>query len=119
MPTKRFWAAIAPELPSASPERRTLHRQPADFYGVEVVDGSRYLRRITNVSPDGMLLVNPLGDERPGQVIDIELPRRSAAHPMTKLPFEVVFVANGKVGVRRLDSAAPLEIDKLGGSIAL
>jgi len=60
-----------------------------------------------------------LGDERPGQVIDIELPRRSAAHPMTKLPFEVVFVANGKVGVRRLDSAAPLEIDKLGGSIAL
>jgi hypothetical protein len=118
MPTKRYWAALAPELPSASPERRTRRRQPADFYGVEVVAGNRYLRRIKNVSSDGLTLVNPLGDEQPGQVIDMELPRRSASRPVARLQFEVVYVEAGKVGVRRLD-AAPLEIDKLGGPIAL
>jgi hypothetical protein len=119
MPTTRFWAPLVPELPSASPERRTLRRLPADFYGVEVVANNRYLRRITNVSQDGLLLVNPLGDEQPGQIIDLELPRRSKSRPMTRLQFEVVYVEAGKVGVRRIDSVAPLDVEKLGGPIAL
>ena len=103
-----------------APERRTLRRERADFYGVEVVASNRYLRRITNVSPDGLLLVNPLGDECPGQIIDLELPRRAGTgHGVTRIPFEVVYVSAGKVGVRRLDSVAPLAIDDLGGPIAL
>src|SRR5438874_4626811 len=119
MPTKQFWTPLISALPSAAPERRTLHRLPADFYGVEVMDGSRYLRRIRNVSPDGLLLVNPLGDERPGQVIDFELPRRSASRPVARLRLEVVYVNGGQVGLRRLGSTEPLEIEKLGGHIAL
>jgi hypothetical protein len=94
-------------------------RQPADFYGVEVVRGARYLRRIKNVSSDGLLLVNPLGDERPGQIIDLELPRRSVSQPVITVQLEVVYVEAGKVGVRRLDSDQPLEVDQLGGPIAL
>jgi hypothetical protein len=119
MRTERFWAPLSPLLPSASPERRTLRRLPADFYGVEVVAGGRYLRRIKNVSSDGLLLVNPLGDERPGQIIDLELPRRAVNQPVTTLQFEVVHVEAGKVGVRRLDSAEPLQVDQLGGPIVL
>ena len=119
MLTQRFWVPLTSESPVAATERRTLRRQPADFYGVEVVEGSRYLRRITNVSADGLLLVNPLGDECPGQIIDLELPRRSATQPVTRLQFGVVYVAEGKVGVRRLDSAEPLAVDDLGGPIAL
>src|SRR4029077_654574 len=84
----KFWAPLSPLLPSASPERRTLRRQPADFYGVEVVRGARYLRRIKNVSSDGLLLVTPLGDERPGQIIDLELPRRSPAQPVITVQLE-------------------------------
>ena len=119
MRTNHYWAPLSPLLPSASPERRTLRRQPADFYGVEVVGGSRYLRRIKNVSSDGLLLVNPLGDERPGQVIDLELPRRSVSQPVITVQLEVVYVEAGKVGVRRLDADQPLDVDQLGGPIAL
>ena len=118
MLTKRFWAPISSK--SGSPDRRQLRRHPADFYGVEVVGENRYLRRISNVSRNGLLLVNPLGDESPGQVIDLELPRLSAAHPPTRLQFEVIYVnPAGKVGVRRLASAEPLEVEELGGPIAL
>ena len=118
MLTKRFWAPLSSK--SGSPDRRRLRRHPADFYGVEVVGENRYLRRISNVSRNGLLLVNPLGDERPGQVIDLELPRLSAGHLPARLQFEVIYVTPaGKVGVQRLDSAEPLEIEELGGPIAL
>ena len=113
MNTKRFWAP-PPE------DRRSLDRRPADFYGVELSHGGRYLRKITNVSRDGLLLENPLGDEQPGQIIELELPRLSAAHPVTRVRGEVVHVTpDGNVGVRRLDSSKPLEVDRLGGPIDL
>ena len=118
MLTKRFWAPLTSKLGSS--DRRRLWRHPADFYGVEVVDGNRYLRRISNVSRNGLLLVNPLGDERPGQIIDLELPRRSSGHSPTRIKFEVVYVTPaGKVGVRLVPSAEPLAVEELGGPIAL
>ena len=97
-----------------------MHRHPADFYGVEVTAGGRYLRRISNVSKDGLLLVNPMGDERPGQLIDLELPQRTPAPSTSRIKFEVIYVTQeGRVGVRRVDPSAPLEITELGGPIAL
>ena len=97
-----------------------MDRRPADFYGVELSHGGRYLRKITNVSRDGLLLENPLGDEQPGQIIELELPRLSAAHPITRVRGEVVYVTpEGNVGVKRLDSSKPLEVDRLGGPIDL
>lgn len=126
MLTKRFWAPLTSKagLPAGkmtgSSDRRRLSRHPADFYGVEVVDGNRYLRRISNVSRNGLLLVNPLGDEQPGQIIDLELPRRSPARAPSSIKFEVVYVTPaGKVGVRLLESAEPLAVEELGGPIAL
>jgi hypothetical protein len=118
MLTKRFWAPLTSKLGSS--DRRRLWRHPADFYGVEVVDGNRYLRRISNVSRNGLLLVNPLGDEQPGQVIDLELPRKSPDHAPTRVQFEVIYVTPpGKVGVRLVESAEPLAVEDLGGPIAL
>jgi hypothetical protein len=118
MLTKRFWAPFTSKLGSS--DRRRLWRHPADFYGVEVVDGNRYLRRISNVSRNGLLLVNPLGDERPGQTIDLELPRRAPAQTSSRVKFEVVYVTpTGKVGVRLVDSADALAVEELGGPIAL
>jgi len=113
MNTKRIWAP-------PSSERRARHRLPADFYGVELSNGGRYLRRITNVSRDGLLLENPLGDEQPGQIIELELPRIGADDPVTRVQAEVVYVTpEGGVGVRRLDSTKPLEVEALGGPIDL
>ena len=126
MLTKRFWAPRTTKagLPAyttlGSADRRRVWRHPADFYGVEVVDGNRYLRRISNVSRNGLLLVNPLGDEQPGQIIDLELPRRSPAQSPSRIKFEVVYVTPaGKVGVRLVESAEPLAVEDLGGPIAL
>jgi len=126
MLTKRFWAPLTSKagLPAGtmtgSSDRRRLRRHPADFYGVEVVGGNRYLRRISNVSRNGLLLVNPLGDEHPGQIIDLELPRRSPSHSPSRVKFEVVYVTPpGTVGVRLVESAKPLAVEELGGPIAL
>jgi len=126
MLTKRFWTPLTSKAGSpavkttGSSDRRRLRRHPADFYGVEVVAGNRYLRRISNVSRNGLLLVNPLGDEQPGQIIDLELPRRSPVRAPSRIKFEVVYVTPaGKVGVRLLESAEPLAVEELGGPIAL
>jgi len=122
MLTKRFWAPLSSSTgtTSGSSERRRLRRHPADFYGVEVVGGNRYLRRISNVSRNGLLLVNPLGDERPGQIIDLELPRRAPAQAPSRVQFEVIYVTPaGKVGVRLAEPAEPLAVEDLGGPIAL
>jgi hypothetical protein len=116
MATKRFWVPRTDKMQ----DRRTLRRQPADFYGVELSAGGRYLRRITNISEDGLLLVNPLGDERPGQIIDLELPRQTANDPVTRVRVKVVYVTpDGNVGVQRLETSEPLDVEQLGGPIAL
>jgi hypothetical protein len=112
MVTKRFWG------PSFA-DRRARERLGAGFYAVEVgADGGRYLRRVANVSRDGVLFDSPLGGEQPGSVVELELPRLSTEPVRVK--GEVVRVtAKGQVAVRRLDWTLPLEIERLGGLIDL
>ena len=108
MNTKRFWA------PSFD-DRRARRRVSANFYAIELAGGGRYLRRVENVSRDGLLLQSPLGDETPGQIVELELPRGAQKEPV-RVKTEVVYVtAEGQVGVRRLDSTAPLPVEALGG----
>jgi PilZ domain len=112
MDTKRFWG------PSAD-ERRARDRVSADFYAIELDGGARYLRHVANVSRDGLLIESPLADERPGQVLELELPR-AEAEPPVRVRAEVVRVTpDGRVGVRRLDSTEPLPVDTLGGPESL
>src|SRR5260221_4946837 len=102
MNTKRFWA------PSMD-DRRARRRVAANFYAIELAGGGRYLRRVENVSRDGLLLQSPLGDERPGQIVELELPQAGNAAPVV-VKTEVVYVtSDGQVGVRRLDSTSPLQ----------
>jgi hypothetical protein len=109
MITKRFWGPH-------SDERRARVRVSADFYAIELADGGgRYLRRVSNVSRDGLAFENPLADERLGQVVELELPRGADDEPM-RFRGEVVRVtAKGQVGVRRLDADQPLPLEDLGG----
>jgi hypothetical protein len=106
-------------LGAAFEERRARRRVSADFYAVELAGGGRYLRRVSNVSDGGLLLESPLADELPGQVVELELPRRTDGAPM-RVKGEVVYVTPaGQVGVRRLDSTDPLPVDALGGRESL
>ena len=110
MLTKRFWGHLFDD-------RRGVGRQPADFYAIELVDGerARYLRRIYNVSARGLLIEDRLPNQRPGSVIDLELPRRKAK-PL-RVQAEVVYVTpRGKVGLRSL---APMPVEGLGGAVHL
>ena len=108
MNTKRFWA------PSVD-DRRARRRVSANFYAIELAGGGRYLRRVENVSRDGLLLQSPLGDEAPGQIVELELPRGAENEPV-RVTTEVVYVTpHGQVGVRRLDSTSPLPVEALGG----
>jgi hypothetical protein len=112
MNTKRFWA-------SSFDDRRARRRMPAGFYAVELAGSGRYLRRVENVSRDGLLLQSPFADERPGQLVELELPRGEAEDPV-RVMTEVVYVtAQGQVGVRRLDSTSPLPVEALGGRESL
>jgi hypothetical protein len=115
MMTKKIWRRDLEE-------RRVRRRVAANFYAIEVEGQGRYLRRVSNVSGDGMLLENPLGDELPGQVIELELPtwapggvvRGETLH----VQGEVVYVTpDGHVGVRII--SAPIPIESLGGRLAL
>jgi hypothetical protein len=116
MNTKRFWA------PSFD-DRRARRRISANFYAIELSGTARYLRRVENVSRDGLLLQSPLADEKPGQIVELELPRDGKEGGSTepvRVKAEVVYVtADGQVGVRRLDSTAPLPIEALGGRESL
>jgi hypothetical protein len=112
MNTKRFWAPTADD-------RRARRRVSANFYAIELAGGGRYLRRVENVSRDGLLLQSPLGDERPGQIVELELPRDGERAPV-RVKTEVVYVTPaGQVGVRRLDSTSPLPVEALGGRESL
>jgi hypothetical protein len=95
-------------------DRRSVKREPADFYAVELVAGARYLRRICNVSAEGLLLEDRMTLKEPGSIIQLELPKRQGAP--VKVSAEVVRVGRGAVGVRALNGAS---LDGLGGSIAL
>jgi hypothetical protein len=105
------------ELPER-PERRVRRRVAANFYAIELAGTARYLRRVTNVSGDGLQLENPLADETPGQRVDLVLPRGADNPPLT-VQAEVVHVGpDGQVGLRVL-SSAPLPVETLGGVVAL
>jgi len=116
MTTKRFWARSFAEK---TDDRRARRRVAADFYAIELVAGGRYLRRVANVSRDGMLLESPLSDEQPGQIVELELPRRERQPPV-RVKAEVVRVtAEGQVALRRVPAADPLPVDTLGGEEVL
>jgi hypothetical protein len=119
-------------------ERRGGRRVAADFYAIELEGGARYLRRVANVSQDGLLLENPLADELPGQIVELALPLgkpsgndnagkedddRAAAGEVEagreiRVRAEVVYVtADGHVGLRV--TSEPLPVDELGGRLPL
>jgi hypothetical protein len=113
MNTKRFWA-------SSVDDRRARRRVSANFYAIELAGGGRYLRRVENVSRDGLLLQSPFADEQPGQIVELELPRGAEGSEPVRVTTEVVYVTSqGQVGVRRLDSTSPLPVEALGGRESL
>jgi PilZ domain len=100
-------------------DRRARRRVSANFYAIELAGGGRYLRRVENVSRDGLLMQSPFSDERPGQIVELELPRGEKDEPV-RVKTEVVYVtSNGQVGLRRLDSTSPLPVEALGGRESL
>ena len=112
MDTKRFWSP-------AVDDRRARRRVSANFYAIELAGSGRYLRRVENVSRDGLLLQSPFANEQPGQIVELELPRGEADDPV-RVTTEVVYVTpQGQVGLRRLDSSLPLPVEALGGRESL
>lgn len=107
MTTMKIWGPLFED-------RRSVKREPADFYAVELVAGARYLRRICNVSAEGLLLEDRVTQKEPGSIIQLELPKRGSA-PL-RVNAEVVRVGRGAVGVRTLGGAS---LEGVGGSIAL
>lgn len=98
-------------------DRRTKRRFAAEFYAVELDAHARYLRWVANMSKDGLLIENPLADERPGQQVELELPRRHGEKPL-RVQAEVVYVTpDGRVGLRI--TSAPLPLEALGGPLKL
>jgi hypothetical protein len=124
MNTKRIWRREVEE-------RRGERRVAADFYAIEVDGGARYLRRVTNVSADGLLLENPLADDRPGQIVELALPltrggendnagapTEAEAGGEVRVQAEVVYVTDdGHVGLRVTSQSLP--VDELGGHLPL
>ena len=112
MNTKRFWSP-------AIDDRRARRRMPASFYAVELSGSGRYLRRVENVSRDGLLLASPFSDEQPGQIVELELPQGPQMDPV-RITTEVVYVTSqGQIGVRRLGTSSPLPVEALGGRESL
>lgn len=110
MRTKRIWRRDLEE-------KRGLGRVPANFYAIELAKGARTLRRVTNMSGDGLLIESPLADELPGQMVDLELPRQRGETPL-RVQGQVVYVTDrGQVGVHVTSTRLP--VDALGGREAL
>ena len=124
MNTKRIWRREVEE-------RRGERRVAADFYAIELDGGARYLRRVTNVSADGLLLENPLADGRPGQIVELALPigrgsdndngavgTAGEGDREVRVQAEVVYVTDdGHVGLRVTSQSLP--VDELGGILPL
>jgi len=109
MHTKRFWGP-------SNPDRRGEERRAASFYVVELgSDGSRYLRRTLNVSSRGLVLENRLATERPGCVMELEVPRQESG-PMRVRAEVVHLLARGLYAVRAVDGQT---FDDAGGAIRL
>lgn len=108
MNTKRFWNPLIAD-------RRTVARQPVDFYAVELFRGARYLRKVRNVSDVGLLLEDRLTFQHPGRIMELELPRYDD-DPL-RLRAEVVRVTPaGEIGLRTVGGS---RIDGVGGHIEL
>lgn len=110
MTTKRMWRRDLEE-------KRGRNRVPVDFYAIQLAEGARYLRRVANISNGGLLMQSPLGDERPGQKVALELPQREGDEPL-RVEGEVVYVTrDGRVGIHVTSS--PLPVEDLGGRESL
>lgn len=110
MTTKQIWRREVEE-------KRERRRVPTDFYAIELDGGARYLRHVANVSNQGLLMQSPLGDERPGQKIELELPQRKTDEPL-RVKGEVVYVTrDGRVGIHIKSPGLPVEA--LGGRESL
>jgi hypothetical protein len=110
MLTKRFWGP-------ALQDRRKASREPVGFYAVEVEGEARYLRKIRDLSQQGLRLEDRLQNERPGDIIELELPR--AEGDPVRIRAKVVYVSRrhgGEVGLQAVDGTS---FDGLGGAIAL
>jgi hypothetical protein len=107
MITKKFWGQAK--------DRRSVERRPVDFYAIEVENGARYLRRITNLSLTGLLMEDRMNTQRPGAIMELELPRPDAVP--VRLKAEVVRVTPaGQVALRSLGGQG---LHGLGGSVEL
>jgi len=110
MHTKRFWGP-------ANPDRRGEERRPSFFYVVELGrHGARYLRRTLNVSRRGLVLENRLGMERPGTILELEVPRGDQSDPMRVRAEVIHLMSSGRYAVRAVDGQT---FDDAGGVIAL
>jgi len=108
MNTKRMWSPTVTD-------RRSLSREAVDLYAVELAGGARYLRKIRNISLGGLLMEDKLRFQRPGAVMELELPR-SAGLPLRVRAQVMRVTPKGDIGLRMLDGP-PLE--GLGGVLPL
>ena len=108
MNTKRLWNPLIDD-------RRLVSRKPVDFYAVELANGARYLRKICNFSEGGLMLEDRLTFQKPGALVELELPRRGNL-PLRVLAQVVRVTGKGEVGLRTI--GAPTLKD-LGGHIEL
>ena len=91
-----------------------MRRGAVDCYAIELSNGARYLRRICNASGSGLLLEDKLSVQKPGAILQLELPRPDRAS--LRIDAEVVRVGQDGVGVRALGGAS---LDGIGGAIDL
>src|SRR5262245_35503715 len=105
--TMRFWGPVFAD-------RRAAQRSPVSFFGVAVEGEARYFPKICNLSPTGLLIEDRLSEQKPGDVVELELPRQNGSPLRVKA--EVVYRRAGKVGLHALDGP-PLE--DLGGAVPL
>jgi hypothetical protein len=108
MDTKRLWNPLIAE-------RRAVARRRVDFYAVELVAGARYLRKIRNVSADGLLLEARLVFQHPGRIMELELPRHDD-HPLRVRAKVVRVTPAGEIGLRTIGRPW---MDGVGGHIEL